>query len=95
MKIYSLALCLVLAGSTSAFVPHHQSAKPPSTSLQAQKNDWVGPAAAAVAGWAMAAQLAFATPADPVTILPGKSEMLTRDGRAPKTLPGSKRVAQL
>lgn len=54
-------------------MPQHSTPSKPATSLQAQRNDWFGPAAAAAAGWAMAAQLAFATPADPpVTILPGE-----------------------
>jgi len=73
MKIHSLALCVVLAGSGSAFVPQQTHSKPAITSLQAQRNDWIGPAAVAAAGWAMAAQLSFANPADPpVTILSGE-----------------------
>lgn len=42
------------------------------TALQAQRNDWLRPAAVAVAGWAMAAQLTFAAPSEPVTMLPGE-----------------------
>ena len=72
MKLHLLALCVVLVGSGHAFVPQSSSSKP-ITALQGQKNDWFGPAAVAVAGWAMAAQLSFATPADPpVTVLPSE-----------------------
>ena len=75
MKIHSLALSALLAGSSSAFVQQIQSAKP-ATSLKAQQNDWFGPAAVAAAGWAMAAQLSFAAPADEqVTMFPGKPDV--------------------
>jgi hypothetical protein len=76
MKIHSLALSVVVlaAGNSHAFVPQTPPSK--ATALQAQKgaHDWFGPAAAAAAGWAMAAQLAFAAPADSAyaTMLPGE-----------------------
>jgi chemotaxis protein histidine kinase CheA len=70
MKIHSLALSALLAGSSSAFVQQTPSVKR-ATSLQAQQNDWFGPAVVAAAGWAMAAQLSFAAPAEEqVTLFP-------------------------
>lgn len=77
MKIHSLALSVVVlaAGNSHAFVPQNPSNGKAPTALQAQKgHDWFGPAAAAAAGWAMAAQLAFAAPADSAftTMLPGE-----------------------
>jgi hypothetical protein len=73
MKLHPLALFVVLAGSGRAFVPQSTPSKPTLTALKGQRNDWFGPAAVAVAGWAMVAQLSFAAPEDPVTMLPGES----------------------
>ena len=70
MKL-NLALSLLLVGTGHAFVSQTQAPKP-ATALKAQKNDWFGPAAVAVAGWAMAAQLSFAAPSELATMLPGE-----------------------
>jgi hypothetical protein len=71
MKLH-LVLSLLLVGSGHAFVSQTPASKPATGRLQAQKNDWFGPAAVAMAGWAMAAQLTFAAPLEPVTMLPGE-----------------------
>jgi hypothetical protein len=68
MRITSLALLALPLGS-QAFVPLQSTASRrvstgSSTSLSAQKEakNWFGPAAASIAGWTLAAQLAFANP---------------------------------
>lgn len=72
MKLH-LVLPLLLVGTRSGHAFVSQTPAPrPATALQAQKNDWFGPAAVAMAGWAMAAQLTFAAPSEPVTMLPGE-----------------------
>jgi hypothetical protein len=72
MKLH-LALPLLLVGTRSghAFVSQTPALRP-ATALEAQKNDWFRPAAVAMAGWAMAAQLTFAAPSESVTMLPGE-----------------------
>lgn len=75
MKFSAIALCVVLAGTGDAFAP---SPKTPSkirpTELRAHRNDWLPAASAAVAGWAVAAQLAFASPATVQPVFPGEYE---------------------
>ena len=66
-----LALSLILlVGTGHAFVL--QTSVPKSATVaKAQKNDWFfGPAAVTLAGWAIAAQISFATPL--ATELPGE-----------------------
>jgi hypothetical protein len=67
-----LALSLLLVGTSHAFVSQTQTPKS-ATAVKAQKNDWFfGPAAVTLAGWAIAAQISFATPL--ATELPGESD---------------------
>lgn len=81
-SIMKLALYLLLLGRGDAFVSRPQLASKTATPLNAHKNEWFAPVAVAVAGWAMAAQLSFATPAETATMLPGKLSFLMHNDQA-------------
>lgn len=59
MKI-TAAVVVSLAASTAAFVPNTGKNKVAHTQLQAQKNQWWGPAAAAFASLSLASQVVHA-----------------------------------
>jgi len=77
MKITCFSTFLLVQGS-QAFAPQQRTVgygKPTSSALSEHREDggWFGPAtAAAVAGWALASQMAFASPLPLETQQPGK-----------------------
>ena len=65
MKFTSNCLLLLsLLPSAQAFAPPQPAGRPATVALNEHKDvkEWFGPAAATVAGWTLAAQMAFAGP---------------------------------
>ena len=61
MKIQYLTTALAFASADAFLAPTQPQALQASSTLQGQKNDWVGPAAATLLGWTLASQAAFAS----------------------------------
>ena len=60
----SCLVILSLLPSSQAFAPPQPASRPGTVALNGHKDvgGWFGPAAATVAGWTLAAQMAFASP---------------------------------
>mmetsp|Transcript_31213 Transcript_31213/g.56552 ORF Transcript_31213/g.56552 Transcript_31213/m.56552 type:complete len:171 (-) Transcript_31213:174-686(-) len=73
----SIALFLAVTSGVGAFCPHHAAPSSRSvTELQASKNEWLSPVAAAVIGWTLAAQVSGAG------ILPANEQMPSFQGES-------------